>query len=159
MGCRKAWVHHSGGVPRIFIFMENTLSVFIDESGDFGKYEVHSPYYLFAMVIHNQNESISGIIESMDYRLSAITDRRLVHCGPLIRKEEIYQFVELEERRKIFNSLYFFTLKAPVTVKTIIVDKKDCDPDDELALSTKLVKQLAGFIKDNYVFFFFFRSN
>ena len=105
------------------------------------------------MVFHDQSESISGVIENMDYRLSAITDRKLVHCGPLIRKEEIYQYADLDERRKIFNSLYFFTLKAPVSVKTIVVDKKECEPSDELSLSTKLVKKLAFFIKENYAYF------
>lgn len=35
------------------------LSVFIDESGDFGPYEAHSPYYLVAMVLHNQDIDIS----------------------------------------------------------------------------------------------------
>ena len=30
------------------------LSVFIDESGDFGPYDFHAPFYLVAMVLHNQ---------------------------------------------------------------------------------------------------------
>jgi len=32
-------------------------------------------------------------------------------------------------------------LKVPVSVKTIVVDKKECEPSDELSLSTKLVKK------------------
>ena len=32
-----------------------TLSIFIDESGDFGAYEEHSPYYIVSAVFHNQN--------------------------------------------------------------------------------------------------------
>jgi hypothetical protein len=50
----------SGGeFPRHFIltmsthYGKKTLSVFIDESGDFGSYEAHAPYYLVAMVLHN----------------------------------------------------------------------------------------------------------
>lgn len=31
------------------------LSVFIDESGDFGAYEPHSPYYIITMVFHDQD--------------------------------------------------------------------------------------------------------
>lgn len=31
-----------------------TLSIFVDESGDFGSYTKHSPYYIIAMVFHNQ---------------------------------------------------------------------------------------------------------
>ena len=45
---------------------EKILSVFIDESGDFGQYNSHSPYYLVAMVLHNQDVDISGNI-SVEY--------------------------------------------------------------------------------------------
>ena len=34
---------------------EKVLSVFIDESGDFGDYDFHSPYYYVAMVLHDQS--------------------------------------------------------------------------------------------------------
>lgn len=32
------------------------ISVFVDESGDFGEYEKHSPYYIVTMVFHDQSE-------------------------------------------------------------------------------------------------------
>lgn len=38
---------------------DKILSIFIDESGDFGPYEKHNPYYLVAMVAHNQSVDIS----------------------------------------------------------------------------------------------------
>jgi hypothetical protein len=125
------------------------LSIFVDESGDFGEYSIHSPFYIITMVFHDQSENISDIVKNLDYRIAAISDRNLIHCGPIIRREEIYRHISLDERRRIFNSLYFFAIKAPVSVKTIIVNKKECDIDDDLALSTKLVKQLAEFIKQN----------
>lgn len=34
---------------------ENILSVFIDESGDFGPYEIHAPYYLVSMIYLHAN--------------------------------------------------------------------------------------------------------
>lgn len=34
------------------------LSIFIDESGDFGEYDYHSPYYIIAIVMHNQGLDI-----------------------------------------------------------------------------------------------------
>ena len=42
---------------------EKILSVFIDESGDFGPYENHAPYYLVSMILHNQNIDISENIK------------------------------------------------------------------------------------------------
>ena len=34
------------------------LSIFVDESGDFGEYAVHSPYYIITMVYHEQDKDI-----------------------------------------------------------------------------------------------------
>jgi hypothetical protein len=48
---------------------EKTLSVFIDESGDFGPYEAHAPYYLVAMVLHNQDININENIHSFELHL------------------------------------------------------------------------------------------
>ncbi len=36
------------------------LSIFIDESGDFGEYDYHSPWYIVTMVFHEQEASIQG---------------------------------------------------------------------------------------------------
>ena len=35
------------------------LSVFIDESGDFGEYSYHAPFYIVTMVFHNQKVDIN----------------------------------------------------------------------------------------------------
>jgi len=34
------------------------LSVFVDESGDFGPSEYHSPYYIVTLVFHDQSADI-----------------------------------------------------------------------------------------------------
>ena len=34
------------------------LSVFVDESGDFGEYDYHAPYYIISLVFHNQSNDI-----------------------------------------------------------------------------------------------------
>lgn len=31
------------------------LSIFVDESGDWGEYKHHSPYYIITFVFHNQD--------------------------------------------------------------------------------------------------------
>ena len=35
------------------------LSIFVDESGDFGEYAQHAPYYIITMVFHDQANDIS----------------------------------------------------------------------------------------------------
>ena len=36
------------------------LSIFIDESGDFGPVQQHSPFYILSLVLHDQSDDITG---------------------------------------------------------------------------------------------------
>ena len=45
-----------------FFMMEKVLSIFIDESGDFGRFDRRAPYYLVTMLFHDQSDDISGEI-------------------------------------------------------------------------------------------------
>ena len=49
--------------------MNRVLSIFIDESGDFGSFRQHSPYYLVTMILHDQNINISENIKALDNHL------------------------------------------------------------------------------------------
>ena len=67
------------------------LSVFIDESGDFGEYSPHSPYYIITMVFHDQEVDIQENVLRLDTELSYLGLENLcIHTGPIIRKEEIF---------------------------------------------------------------------
>lgn len=68
------------------------LSIFVDESGDFGEYAKHSPFYIITMILHDQRQDISGDIAKLksEFVNLGYDDEFVVHTGPLIRKEEIY---------------------------------------------------------------------
>ena len=51
---------------------EKVLSVFIDESGDFGQSNPASPNYYVAMVLHNQEIDISRNIEALEKQVSKV---------------------------------------------------------------------------------------
>ena len=53
------------------------LSIFIDESGDVGAYQKHSPYYIFTMVFHDQKESIDEELDKLNQELSYLDIRAL----------------------------------------------------------------------------------
>ena len=40
--------------------MPRILSCFVDETGDFGDYDSHCPYYMVSVVLHDQSESIEA---------------------------------------------------------------------------------------------------
>lgn len=41
------------------------LSVFMDESGDFGPYSPHSPCYIITLLMHDQSISINEQVERL----------------------------------------------------------------------------------------------
>ncbi len=94
------------------------LSIFIDESGDFGDYCFHSPYYIIAMIFHKQSTDIQRQINHLDNELSYLGLNNLcIHTGPIIRKEEIYKNMDLIERRRIFNKMMAFITMQLVKLK------------------------------------------
>ena len=114
------WVHRQAGIyPANFFYgaivQKKILSVFIDESGDFGQYDYHSPYYYVAMVFHDQAEDISDEIKALEEHIRASGFKYPVfHAGPLIRREQVYKFEEMEKRRALFKSLLHFTRRLPI---------------------------------------------
>ena len=113
------------------------LSIFIDESGDFGEYNGITEYYVISFVFHNQTEDISGMVERLDNSLKDVSDKKFaIHTMPLIRREEMYIDMSPNERRAILRKLFFFAKSAPISFKTFIFSKKNF----------KTFKQLYGHI-------------
>lgn len=101
------------------------LSIFIDESGDFGEYDHHSPFYIITMVFHNQQEDIQPAISKLNQELSYLNlDTLCIHTGPIIRKEEIYTNMSVDERRRIFNKLVAFIRQIAIRYKCFYIEKK-----------------------------------
>lgn len=132
--------------------MSKILSIFIDESGDFGPYEKHAPYYLVTMILHDQSLNISEDITLLDSHLHNLKyNYKTVHIGPIIRREEIYRNMLMEERKQIFNALFNFTRKLNINYICTHVNKAECD--DVIVLTSKLSRNIAELITKNSQFF------
>ena len=129
------------------------LSVFVDESGDFGEYNHHSPYYIIAMVFHKQENSIAEDIEKFnkELMLMGFDEKHCVHNGPIVRRETPYENMSIIERRHILNKMVAFTRQLDISFKCIHIEKKHIT--DTVEASGKLSKQLASFIRENYTEF------
>jgi len=127
------------------------LSVFIDESGDFGPYEAHSPYYLISIVLHNQNIDISENIKAFDSHLMNLGYRHhAIHTGPLIRRESTYSNHLVEERKRLFNALFNFARKLDFRYACIKIKKIECP--DVIAMTSKISTALADVLRNNESF-------
>lgn len=100
------------------------LSVFVDESGDFGEYDYHAPYYIISLVFHNQNVDIQSDLIHLEDELSYLNCKKhCIHAGPIIRSEEEYKSMSLDDRRKILKKLMSFVRHVDISYKTIFIEK------------------------------------
>ena len=131
---------------------DRTLSVFIDESGDFGPYEQHSPYYLVSLVLHDQSIDISKNISDFESHLRNLGyEHHAVHTGPLIRRESDYLNDLVEDRKRLFSSLFNFARRLDIRYSCVKVNKKECR--DEIMLNSRISKQLGAILDDNRSYF------
>lgn len=145
-------------IPRYIYFRVlklKELSIFIDESGDFGITDNQSPFYIVTLVFHNQSDNISEKIERLKKQLQTndIVDE-YIHTHPIIRREEPYNNLNIDERRRILNKMLQFTMACPIEYFNIIVNKRECKNNH--ALGANISKQLSAFIDAHNEYFFSF---
>lgn len=129
------------------------LSIFIDESGDFGS---NSKYYLLTLVLHEQSTSIAKELAALDESLLSCgfpTDCA-IHTGPIVRREEMYANRRIDERKKIFSKLFAFTRRAGIKYTSLAYKKKEFG--DRFALKRRMARDLSSFIDDSMGYFAFF---
>lgn len=132
---------------------QKVLSIFIDESGDFGKFDPKAPCYYVAMVFHNQSEDISEQIKSLDEHIKNFGLKfKVFHTGPLIRREEVYRYELREKRQALFKTLFHFTRKLPIHYICPKINKAECE-DDEHAYIAKLSKAISDELKKHLNYF------
>lgn len=129
------------------------LSIFVDESGDFGTYEPHSPFYIFTLVFHDQCQAIDEPLMHLERGLSDIgfDKDHCFHAGPIIRREEDYRNLSITERRKCLNRILTFAKHTNISYISFSTEKKHIS--DSLELTVSLTKQLSSFIRNEYSFF------
>lgn len=145
----------TGTLPRHFFALEkimSKLSIFVDESGDFGKVDNSSPYYLVSLVFHDQSEDIHRAISMLDNALSYTDSKqRPIHTGPLIRRELPYHNMTIDERRQLIYKMRTFFLHAPISHTTIKINRREAD--DKFSLTAQLSKCLKAYIDKHRDYF------
>lgn len=128
------------------------LSIFIDESGDWGEFEKHCPYYIVTMVFHDQTKDISESLKHLDENLRYINcDNQCIHAGPIIRGEHQYRDYDPEIRRKLLKSMMYFMRHMDINIDSLYIEKKNFV--DSIEATSKLAKILSQFIREHYEFF------
>lgn len=125
------------------------LSIFVDESGDFGPVTRHSPYYIVSLVLHDQSNPIDVQVQRLEV---ALDDMGLgayvpIHTAPLIRRESPYSQLDGRSRRKIFDALFAFSRRCDISHVSLLIDKRrhGCGHDLEM----RIARELGGVVRDH----------
>lgn len=118
------------------------LSIFIDESGDFGEIKERPAYYLVTFVFHEQEKDITEYVSKLEksVKISGF-GVEYIHTGPVIRREEVFAEYNIDERRKLLYKMLNFVNACPITCMTVKVDRKEAP--DKVSLSGKLAKTIS----------------
>ncbi|MCH9276607.1 DUF3800 domain-containing protein [Bifidobacterium amazonense] len=118
------------------------LSVFVDESGEWGKL---SEYYLITLVFHVQSEPITEHIEKYERHLidSGLPDIPF-HAGPLFNGHDDYENVSLADRKRLFFA--FFTLARNLPFRYVtFAHRKSLFDGSRTRFEAQLKRDLADF--------------
>ncbi|MCM1246790.1 MAG: DUF3800 domain-containing protein [Roseburia sp.] len=128
------------------------LSIFIDESGDFGEIKERPAYYLVTFVFHDQDNGIEEQVSTLNESIrSSQFDVEYIHTGPVIRQEDIFESYSLDERRKLLYKMLNFVNRCPVSYLTVVINRKEAK--DKIALSGKLAKAINRTLSEHSAFF------
>lgn len=125
-----------------------TLSVFVDESGNFRYPDSESRFYIIGMVFHDQSIDISEEIARLERCDSEIgLQGHCFHAGPLIRREKNYSMLSRQFRGRIFSRMMAFARRVDFKYHCLSVDKKFIDSPNQIL--ERLKSGLAGFIAEH----------
>lgn len=121
-----------------------TLSIFVDESGRFQFPDVASPYYIVSLVLHDQRNSIDGLVTELERHFSEMRLSNVCfHAGPLIRQKNAFAIMDWSFRVKIFRRMLAFAHKLDFNYHCLVVEKRFVDSKEQLI--KRLEQDLATF--------------
>ncbi len=128
------------------------LSVFIDESGDFGEIKERPAYYLVTLLFHDQKNEISSNVKRLEESTkNSGFDFEYIHTGPVIRREDVFSGLSIDERRKLLYKMLNFIAGSPITYEVAVVNRKEAP--DKISLSGRLGREISKVIEKHKVFF------
>ena len=132
--------------------MKRTLNLSIDESGDFGSFKRHSPYYLVAMLFHDSRNDTEYASQLLDNQIRNLGHEiHSLHTGPIIRREGNYKNLSVDERKRLLNALIHFSRRIDVQYTVLSIEKRECR--DTIELISRISKRIQAFLDKHSDFF------
>lgn len=131
------------------------LSIFIDESGDFGEVTELPAYYLVTLLFHDQKNEITTNVKKLEESTkNSGFNFEYIHTGPVIRREDVFAGLSIDERRKLLFKMLNFIVSSPITYEVVVANRKETP--DKITLSGRLGREISNVIQKHKDFFYNF---
>ncbi|TXK18645.1 DUF3800 domain-containing protein [Homoserinibacter sp. GY 40078] len=128
----------------------STLSIFVDESGDFG--DSADGYYVLAFVVHEQHHPLDPHLQTLDRQLREIgLEGHAVHSGAAIRGEAEYRYMAWEQRKGAFTRMHAFVRRAPILYYSLTLKRRD--HPQRFSLEGAIARGIGTFLQDRTEYF------
>lgn len=106
-----------------------------------------SDLYAVSFTLHESANTITNELRYLNEKLNKLRYDGMIHLAYLVAKRGDYSHFSLEKRKSIFWSIFYFSVRVNVKIKTIIVDKRYINKKTQLNMN--LARQMWQFIKEN----------
>lgn len=104
------------------------------------------------LLFHDQkNEIASNVKKLEDSTKNSGFDFEYIHTGPVIRREDVFSGLSIDERRKLLFKMLNFITSCPITYEVAVVNRKEAP--DKISLSGRLGREISNVIEKNKAFF------
>ena len=121
------------------------LSIFIDESGSDG---LDGSYYLLALVLHEQGDSLERAIAQYE---QSLRDKGLpnapLHTTPLLYHKKGYEGMDEETRKRLLSSFRVFSRHLPIRHACLALNTKGFTSPDDVTVGMR--RALVDFMFDH----------
>lgn len=117
----------------------------------FGFTKGSSELYEVSFTIHESNDSIISDLEYLNNRLKLNNYDGMIHLADLVARRGDYVHFELQQRKNIFWSIFYFAKRVKVKIHSIIIDKRF--KNNRVQLNKELASQIGTFFNSisNYM--------
>lgn len=125
------------------------LSIFVDESGSQGG---HSAYCLVTLLMHDQENPITGNIDRYENRLrEAGLPNPPFHASPLMNGHDDYEGLDMASRKRLLAAFEGFVRSVPCAYKTFSYKRSEVSTTE--LFITRFKRDLVIFLTDNLNYF------
>ena len=107
---------------------------------------------MVTLLFHDQKNDIALNVKKLeDSTKNSGFDFEYIHTGPVIRREDVFSRLSIDERRKLLFKMLNFITGSPITYEVVMVNRKEAP--DKISLSCRLGREISHVIDKHKVFF------